>query len=147
VHGFEVDESVSFAVVGASRQDWRHNAGQKRRIHLAISINLHDHVRALLHGSCKAGNTGAADSLIVLVPQHDHSRVIALLRDKIPALVRASIIHAIDPVNLGTDSRQHLQNLGAHPVTRDHDRNARSPRVAGGCDSVLMGGTTHGARR
>jgi hypothetical protein len=119
---FHAEEAVAFAVISPARHDWIQETRQQRGVHLPVPVNLDDDLSPVLERGAETGERCTADPLILLVADHSDARIAALFFDESPALIRTSVIHAVDSVRFRANLPQYFENGGHNAVARDDHR-------------------------
>ncbi|MNV03861.1 hypothetical protein D3C71_941440 [compost metagenome] len=139
-------EPVALGVVRMPGQQRAGEAWQKRRIHLAIAVQLDDHLgRGGVQHVLVAGHGRPADALILGMLDHSQAGVLAVRAQPSAALLGAGIVDGDDPANLRADARDDLQDLRAHAIAGNHNGDAGGDMHGGNVLQVTCGdGCTHG---
>ena len=117
----KVKEAVSFGVICFPRDDGRNEDGDQTGVHLPVTIHLYDHVRTRLDRGAVTCHHCSANALVLRVAQDNHPGIGAILRDHIPAAIRAAVIHREDGRDFHAYVCDHLQNVAGNAVAgNDH---------------------------
>ncbi|MNX60647.1 hypothetical protein D3C86_915570 [compost metagenome] len=123
--GFQVEEAIALCVIGLTREDRVNELGHEAGVHLAIAVNLHYDLRAIVQRSLVSGHHGAANALVFLVIHHLDPGILHVALNELPRSIRAAIVHNIDRRDFRTDEGNHTQDVRSDLVTRDNDRYVR----------------------
>src|SRR5690606_41083755 len=81
----QVEETVALGIVRVAGKDRRDKRRKQGRIHLAVAIQLDDHVRALGDRGRVAGHDRSADAEVHLLAKHPYAWIVATLLPQVPA--------------------------------------------------------------
>ncbi len=113
-------EAVALGVVRRSVEDRRDEPRDEPGIHLAVPVDLDQHVRAVAQRLAVAREHRAADAPLPIVAEHLHAGVPALGLDEVARAIRTAVVHDVDPRHLGADRAEHVQDLLRDAEAGDH---------------------------
>ena len=104
-----------------STHDGTYEQRQQLWIHLSVAIDLDHNVYAIGNGRLVGCHDGTAYASVLRVVEHAHARITVVLLDVMAAAIGTSVVHGIDGLHLGTDGRNHTQDVLGDFVARDRN--------------------------
>jgi hypothetical protein len=117
-------EAVAFGVIRLTEQDRGDQARQIGRVHLTVAIHLDHDPRAQIERTLIAGQSGAADALVLGQPHQMNALVRHRGGDHVAGRLGTGIVDADHALHPSRNLRQHIENLRPYPIAGDHDPKA-----------------------
>ena len=134
-----VEEAIALRVVGVARGDRRDELADRRRVHLAVRVQLDDDLGAELERADVAAQDGSPDPAVAVV-RHEVDPRIADGSDRSGQVVVAAVVDDYDPPHVGGDRADHGADRRRRAIRRDHHRDVvHDGHLAGGPAGYRVG--------
>ena len=114
-----MEKAIPFGIICLASQQRSDKCWQQARVHLTITVNLHQNVVSVRNSSLVSGHHSTTHPLVFGVIDDMHPGIGALGRDEASGFFWAAIIYHVDGLYFRPDTGNDIENMPADAKTGD----------------------------